>query len=90
MDSNVRTTYYYLRYSLDRSDPVHILYCVLGEFMLGCISIVIDKYKVHIIPNVIDIDGLWNLTINPNLNHCFMKAMINPNSLALGLSTAFL
>ena len=58
--------------------------------MLGCISIVIDKYKVHSILTVIDIDGLWNLTNNPNLNHGFIKAMMNPNSIALGLSTGFL
>ena len=69
MDSNVQRTITKVRYSLNRSDPVHILYCVLGEFMLGCISIVIDKYKVHSIPTVIDTDGLWNLINNPSLNH---------------------
>ena len=58
--------------------------------MLGCISIVIDKYKVHSIPTVIDIDSLWNLTNNANLNHGFMKAVINPNSIAFRLSTGFL
>ena len=58
--------------------------------MLGCISIVIDKYKVHNIPTVIDTDGLWNLTNNPNVNHGFVKAVIKPNSIALGLSTGFL
>ena len=88
MDFNVQRTI--TKDILDRSDPVHILYCVLGEFMLGCISIVIDKYKVHSIPTVIDIDSLWNLTNNANLNHGFMKAVINPNSIAFRLSTGFL
>jgi len=49
--------------------------------MLGRISIVIDKCKVHNIPIVIDADGLWHLTNNPNVIRGYKKAVLTPNAM---------
>ena len=49
--------------------------------MLGRISIVIDKCKVNNIPIVIDADGLWHLTNNPNVIKGYKKAVLTPNAM---------
>ena len=49
--------------------------------MLGRISIVIDKCKARNIPIVIDADGLWHLTNNPNVIHGYTKAVLTPNAM---------
>ena len=58
--------------------------------MLGCITILINKYKAHNIPIAIGTDSYWHLTNNPNMSRCYKKAMLNPNALELELSMAFL
>lgn len=52
-----------------------------NQSMLGRISIVIDKCKVHGIPIVIDADGLWHLTNNPNVIRGYKKAVLTPNAM---------
>ena len=49
--------------------------------MLGRISIVIDKCKERNIPIVIDADGLWFLTNNPNVIRGYKKAVLTPNAM---------
>ena len=49
--------------------------------MLGRISIVIDKCKARNVPIVIDADGLWHLTNNPNVIHGYTKAVLTPNAM---------
>ena len=49
--------------------------------MLGRISIVIDKCKANNIPIVIDADGLWHLTNNPNVIRGYKKAVLTPNAM---------
>lgn len=49
--------------------------------MLGRISIVIDKCKAGNIPIVIDADGLWHLTNNPNVIRGYKKAVLTPNAM---------
>ena len=49
--------------------------------MLGRISIVIDKCKARSIPIVIDADGLWHLTNNPNVIRGYKKAVLTPNAM---------
>ena len=44
-----------------------------NQSMLGRISIVIDKCKARNIPIVIDADGLWHLTNNPNVIKGYKK-----------------
>lgn len=52
-----------------------------NQSMLGRISIVIDKCKVNNIPLVIDADGLWHLTNNPNVIKGYKKAVLTPNAM---------
>eukprot|EP00093_Oithona_nana_P014680 14680.XXX_327602_324195_1 [CDS] Oithona nana genome sequencing. len=52
-----------------------------NQSMLGRISIVIDKCKARNIPIVIDADGLWHLTNNPNVIHGYTKAVLTPNAM---------
>ena len=52
-----------------------------NQSMLGRISIVIDKCKVNNIPIVIDADGLWHLTNNPNVIKGYKKAVLTPNAM---------
>ena len=49
--------------------------------MLGRISIVIDKCKARSIPIVIDADGLWHLTNNPNVIRGYKQAVLTPNAM---------
>jgi hypothetical protein len=35
--------------------------------MLGRISLILEKVKSFNVPIVIDADGLWHLTTNPNI-----------------------
>ena len=49
--------------------------------MLGRISIVIDKCKARGIPIVIDADGLWHLTNNPNVIRGYKQAVLTPNAM---------
>ena len=48
--------------------------------MLGRISIIMDKVKASNIPVVIDADGLWHLTNNPNVIKGYRKAVLTPNA----------
>ena len=48
--------------------------------MLGRISIIMDKVKASNIPVVIDADGLWHLTNNPNVIKGYHKAVLTPNA----------
>ena len=52
-----------------------------NQSMLGRISIVIDKCKARSIPIVIDADGLWFLTNNPNVIRGYKKAVLTPNAM---------
>ena len=52
-----------------------------NQSMLGCISIVINKCKANDIPIVIDADGLWHLTNNPNVIKGYKKAVLTPNAM---------
>jgi len=52
-----------------------------NQSMLGRISIVIDKCKARSIPIVIDADGLWHLTNNPNVIKGYKKAVLTPNAM---------
>lgn len=52
-----------------------------NQSMLGRISIVIDKCKARSIPIVIDADGLWHLTNNPNVIRGYKKAVLTPNAM---------
>ena len=39
-----------------------------------------DKVKASNIPVVIDADGLWHLTNNPNVIKGYRKAVLTPNA----------
>lgn len=63
------------------------LHCVVigpglgrNQSMLGRISIIMDKVKASNIPVVIDADGLWHLTNNPNVIKGYRKAVLTPNA----------
>ena len=51
-----------------------------NQSMLGRISIIMDKVKASNIPVVIDADGLWHLTNNPNVIKGYRKAVLTPNA----------
>jgi NAD(P)H-hydrate repair Nnr-like enzyme with NAD(P)H-hydrate dehydratase domain len=46
-----------------------LCYTGLGrnQSMLGRISLILEKVKSFNVPIVIDADGLWHLTTNPNI-----------------------
>ena len=86
MDSNLQRTITKDILSIAVTQYIIIILCIgQYEFMLGRISIVIDKYKAHSIPIALDANQNRHLTNNPKL-----KDMLSSNSKALGLSMAFL
>ena len=66
----------------DVNQSFHLLGPGLGrnQSMLGRISIIMDKVKASNIPVVIDADGLWHLTNNPNVIKGYRKAVLTPNA----------
>lgn len=54
--------------------------------MLGRISLILEKVKSFDLPIVIDADGLWHLTINPDILKGYQKAVITPNAMEFSRS----
>lgn len=52
-----------------------------NQSMLGRISLILEKVKSFDLPIVIDADGLWHLTINPDILKGYQKAVITPNAM---------
>lgn len=52
-----------------------------NQSMLGRISLILEKVKAFDLPIVIDADGLWHLTINPDIIKGYQKAVITPNAM---------
>jgi len=52
-----------------------------NQSMLGRISLILEKVKAANLPIVIDADGLWHLTTNPNILKGYTRAVITPNAI---------
>jgi len=52
-----------------------------NQSMLGRISLILEKVKSFNVPIVIDADGLWHLTTNPNILKGYRKAVVTPNAM---------